>query len=428
MTIKTHPISLAVIAITVATICPVFGGDAAKGTDSDHAKAVAQIGCASLAARVDNAEGRFGPLFLRSFDGPTGSGPPDNVALSTAAMTYDNALTAIALIACGRLPQAKRVGEALALAASSDRAGNNGRIRNAYRAGPQEKPPLPNGWWDAKSGRWLEDAYQVGTSTGNVAWAALALLTLADATGDRQFLTAASRLAVWATTETSDLRGVGGFTGGIFDGEGNPRLLTWKSTEHNADLEAVFQWLARTGAPGQWRHEAGKARKFTLSQWDEKEGKFITGTLPDGISLNRKTSGLDAQLWPQLLPDAPVEWRRSLIYAEAAHGVPGGFSFNNDRGGFWSEGTAQAALIYRLLGQADKAEQIFSKLEGLFATGGYIWATPQERHTTGLAIGPDSISADFYYYRLPHLGATAWAVIAATGWNPYVGKKLKSNP
>ena len=55
--------------------------------------------------------------------------------------------------------------------------------------------------------------------------------------------------------------------------------------------------------------------------------------------------------------------------------------------------------------------------------GGYLWATRQPRITTGLALGPDSATDDFHYYR-PHLGATAWAALAALGWNPFTGRRL----
>jgi len=53
-----------------------------------------------------------------------------------------------------------------------------------------------------------------------------------------------------------------------------------------------------------------------------------------------------------------------------------------------------------------------------------LWATPEARLGTGLAIGPDSVTADFFYFHVPHLGATAWAVIAALGWNPLTGRQL----
>lgn len=35
----------------------------------------------------------------------------------------------------------------------------------------------------------------------------------------------------------------------------------------------------------------------------------------------------------------------------------------------------------------------------------------------------DSVTNDFFYYHLPHLGATAWAAIAATGVNPFTGSQ-----
>lgn len=48
-----------------------------------------------------------------------------------------------------------------------------------------------------------------------------------------------------------------------------------------------------------------------------------------------------------------------------------------------------------------------------------MFATREPRITTGLAIGPASTSADAYYYRRPHLGATAWAALAALQRNPF---------
>ena len=59
----------------------------------------------------------------------------------------------------------------LNLRGETDRHFRDGRLRNAYVAGPPTAR-LP-GWWDAAAGRWVEDAYQVGTATGVVAWAML---------------------------------------------------------------------------------------------------------------------------------------------------------------------------------------------------------------------------------------------------------------
>jgi hypothetical protein len=312
----------------------------------------------------------------------------------------------------------------LSAAATNDRAGAQGRLRNAYRAGPQDHGPLPNGWWDNARQQWLEDDYQVGTATGNVAWAALALLTLADRSQDHRYRLAAAALGHWAIEHTLDQRGAGGFTGGIFGGEATPRSLTWKSTEHNIDLEAVFRWLARLGVPGDWSKTAQAARRFIDSQWDDASGHFLTGTTPDGITENRATSGLDVQFWALLLPDAPDKWRRALLYAQVAHGVPEGFAFNDDKSGLWTEGTAQAALSFQAAGQDDKAARYLNSIAQQVSPGGYLWATPKARVSTGLMIGPDSVTPDFFYFHLPHLGATAWAVIASKAWNPFIGRPL----
>lgn len=380
------------------------------------AQAVAEKGCAALAARVDATPGP-GPVFLRSYD-ESGTEP----ALAEAAFTYDNALAAMALVACGRTPQARRLGEALLAAATGDRAGAQGRLRNAYRAGKQESVPLPNGWWDAAAGRWAEDPMQVGTATGNVAWAGLALLSLGETTGESRFTDGALHLARWVTAHAASRQGPGGFTGGIHGDGAGSMALGWKSTEHNVDLAALFGWLARTRP--EWQPPHAAARAFVAAMWDRDSGHFLTGTLPDGVSPNRATSGLDAQLWPLLLDDAPVSWLRALAYAEQAHGVSGGFDFNDDRDGVWWEGTAQAALVYAVVGKPRGADALLAGLAGQFSPGGYIWATREPRLTTGLALSPDSGSADFLYFRRPHLAATAWAVLAAKRWNPFAGRPL----
>ena len=61
------------------------------------------------------------------------------------------------------------------------------------------------------------------------------------------------------------------------------------------------------------------------------------------------------------------------------------------------------------------AERRLACIAREFAAGGYVRATREARITTGLAGGE-------YYFRLPHLGATAWAVLAATGRNPFAAR------
>lgn len=389
----------------------------ASADESSPAAQVASRACGALLSRVNAVPGTA-PLFLRSYDPSTGGNGTPTI---DGAYTYDNALAVIALVACGHRNAALRIADALLAASEGDRSGAEGRIRNTYRPGPvTERPVPPMGWWSDQDGRWVEDPYHVGTATGNVAWAALALLTVG---GDgERYRTAAMRLMQWVLAATLDVRAPAGFNGGLHGYDDTAERLTWKSTEHNTDLAAVFDWLARLEPGGGWQMHAKTARAFVAAQWDAESGHFWVGTTPDGVTPNRLNSGLDAQLWPLLLADAPEAWRAPLRYIEKHHAVSGGFDFNDDRDGVWWEGTAQAALAYRAVGRAEEADRLLSALAGQFAPGGFIWATSEMRLTTGLALSPASITDDFYYYRLPHLAPTAWAALAATGWNPFTGK------
>lgn len=409
-----------VAAAVLAAVMP-FAASANPAQD------VAARGCAAIADRVTRHAGG-GPLFLRSWETAEGA-PLDEPALRDAAFTYDNALAAIALLACGRPAEARRVGDALRLAVTRDRHWTDGRPRNAYRAGPVPAgtAPLPPGWWNGGANRWEEDAYLVGTATGNVAWAALALLALHDATGEASYLDAAKRALGWVldATRAGD---PAVFQGGYHGHEPVPVRLTWAATEHATDLVPAFARLHRLTGDARWSTAAGQARAFLDRMWDAAEGRFLIGLLPDGAP-NRAGSGLDAQLWPLLAvpdhpPEGPADWRRALDFIDRAHGVDGGYDFDADRDGLWVEGTAQAALTFRAVGRPERAAALLAAVATEWSPGGLLFATRADSITTGLAIGPDSATADFLYHRRPHLGATAWAVLAALGWNPFTGARV----
>ena len=361
------------------------------------------------------------PFFLRSFE-PVGEGatlPPD---LENTAFTYDNALAVMALYGCGRRSEAKRIADAFLLALAKDRHYHDGRLRNAYRAGAVAPGPdgvLLPGYWNAAANAWSEDDYQAGSATGVSAWGALALLAAYGETRDAVYLDGARRIMRFIHASTADPKNPG-FFGGFFGHEPAPAPLTWKSTEHNLDVYAADRWLAGIDAGGEWTGPADSAKAFLEAMWNAEDGYFHIGTLADSNAPNTKSSGLDAQLWPLLAaPDFKDKASQVLSWTEANHGVPGGFDFDTDRDGIWLEGTAQAALTYQAMGAPEKAAPLFATIAAQVAPQKLVYATVGAELTTGLLVGPTPDFGEFKYYRLPHIGATAWSVLAALELNPF---------
>jgi uncharacterized protein YyaL (SSP411 family) len=376
--------------------------------------------CAALSNAVAAQLSGSNATFVRSYDhGQDESQLP--AGLASSAFVYDNAVAAIALTACGNVASATVIGKALSLAVRKDRSFNDGRVRNAYRAGPvsETAPALP-GWRDSKQNLWAEDPAQDGTSTGNVAWAALALLTLHQATKQEALLEDAKRLINWVIANVAS---GSGFRGGFHGYDPQQVRLTWMSTEHNVDVYAAATWLLRLTGEQKYADAAAQARQFVERTFDADH--FLLGTKPDGSLMDSGMLALDVQLWPWMaIADAPAQWRSALNFAASHMAVEGGFDFNGDRDGLWVEGTAQASMAYPITGDPIRSKQLLTTLEVARTPSGLLNATLRERISTGLSIDPTSTEADFFYFRRPHLGATAWATLAATGWNPFTGKKV----
>jgi hypothetical protein len=404
-------------AMAMALCAAVMGSSPAASGEAQTASSF----CTGLNKAVAPLIGGADAVFIRSYDpGMDEASLPAGIA--TTAFVYDNALAVIALIACGNVSEARPIGNALSRAARDDRSFKDGRIRNAYRAGTvgEGAPNLP-GWWDERAKIWAEDAAQDGTSTGNVAWAALALLTLHQATQDAQYLADARRLIDWiiATTACGD-----GFCGGFHGYDPQQVKLTWMSTEHNVDVHAAARWLFSLTGEQKYAGAARQARGLLDRTF--RGDHFLLGTKPDGRLADEGVLALDVQLWPWMaLPEAPAAWRSALRFAQAHLAVDGGFDFNGDRDGIWVEGTAQAALAYRISGDTTRSDRLLSGLKTDQTRSGLLNASRTARLTTGLSIDPTGTVPDFFYYRRPHLGATAWAVLAETGWNPFTGERIR---
>jgi hypothetical protein len=376
--------------------------------------------CRALSNAVTSRTAGSHAIFIRSYEPGKDEGQLP-AGLASSAFVYDNALAVIALVACGNVTNATIIGNALSSAVYKDRSFSDGRVRNAYRAGPvgDGAPALP-GWWDDNQKHWAEDPAQDGTSTGNVAWAALALLTLHEATKTPSYLADAEHLIDWVIANSSTGKG---FRGGFHGYDPQQVRLTWISTEHNVDVHAAAAWLSRLTGKTKYAEAASEARRFLEQAFDVDH--FLLGTKPDGSLADPSMLALDVQLWPWMaIPDAPAKWRSALNFAATHMNVGDGFDFNGDRDGVWVEGTAQASLAYRIAGDPSRSAELLMSLEADRTPSGLLKATRTGRVTTGLSIDPTKTEADFFYFPRPHLGATAWATLAATAWNPFTGRKV----
>ncbi|MDW7992016.1 MAG: hypothetical protein RMK65_07810 [Anaerolineae bacterium] len=344
------------------------------------------------------------------------------------AFTYDNALALIAFTALDDRTRAQLLADAFVYAQQNDRFYTDGRLRDAYQAGDLVAPPgwTPNdrvgtarlpGWWDEDNQRWHE--LGAGSTTGNLAWAMLALLNYYEKYGGNKYLQAATALGEWINTHTHDTRGAGGYTGGYEGWEPNPTKLLWKSTEHNLDLYVAFERLYRITEDSVWQERAEHARQFVEAMWNDEAGFYWTGTLDDGVTINPQTVPLDAQTWALLAFGPNERTRRAIAYAEEHHratwGNYEGFDFNDDQDMPWFEGTAQMVVAYHILGEIGKARHYLNELREVQAkapngNGKGIVAAPADGLTTGFG---------WAYHNRLHVGATAWFLFAEGGYNPY---------
>ncbi|MEW6218995.1 MAG: hypothetical protein AB1634_05590 [Thermodesulfobacteriota bacterium] len=374
-----------------------------------------------------DADRRTEPRLLASFE--TEADPADR-HLAGVAHLYDNSLAILAFLARGGPDDRRRAGllaRALVLAQERDRFFHDGRLRNAYAAGdlldPATGSPRLPVWQEPASGRYLEDSYQAGSQSGNLAWAVIALVRAAEELGEEGFRRSALALGEWLAAHTRDERGAGGYTGGYAGWEPDPAPLTWKSTEHNGDLYAAFLALQRLSGDPVWQERAEHARRFLLAMWDPAAGHYWTGALGDGCTVNRMVIPADAQIWPALaVPGAPdgLPWARAHLVVERDGRT--GLDFNDDRDGIWCEGTAAAALAWRLR-QDPLADSLLASLRAIQASaagsnGAGLLATPQPVLSTGL---------EWQYPRRVHLAATAWYLLAELAANPLAPPDRRSS-
>jgi hypothetical protein len=148
-------------------------------------------------------------------------------------------------------------------------------------------------------------------------------------------------------------------------------------------------------------------------------GVFYTGTYIDGVTPDRENIVLDAQVWAALaLGDAFKPYEACLQVVERMMQDDGGYAFclSNASGGWWAEGTAFTALMYKLRGEEEKAEQILDTLGSIQNEWGQFPAATVDNLSTGLY---QFDGAPLEYSTDLHLAPTAWYILTADGFNPY---------
>ncbi|MGV9232534.1 Tat pathway signal sequence domain protein [Streptomyces nigra] len=386
----------------------------------------------------------------------------DQAGLFSTAFTYDNGLAILALLAA-RTPDANAraiaLGDALLYAQAHDPAHDDGRLRQAYNVGPYtfyDGTPQPDGFVRADGTANVGTQFGfTGTAVGDMAWAGIALATLAGRTGKRRFRDGAVRIGEWIERNgRTDDEPLGGYKFGV---DGSGAKLPFTSTEHNTDLVGLFGRLARLTGDRVWRERRAHARAFVERMWEADGGFFYTGT-NDGVTVNRSPIPEDTQTWTYLALDArsrarSLDWAaRHLAVTDHAgrpnSTVPAGQSYEGvtfssaslladedrpiadgqpkpDRNGVWFEGTAHLALCLRDRhgrGDAARARRLLDSIE-----------RAQDRLGDGQTVGGRALPAragvvsatspidtgfGFGYYPYRHLGATAWYVMAAERFNP----------
>lgn len=383
------------------------------GFCSSALAAPAKPACVDLERAVAAYPGT-GAVFLTSY--PTVREGP----LRDTAFLYDNAAAVIALKGCGAPDKARRIGDAMLAALDHDPFWHDGRLRNAYAAGVVAPGAVkPSGWWDKGQNKWVEDAYQTASDSGNLAWAMLALLALdsdgADKVrGDWRYLRGAERLAGWLVARWDGE----GFSGGYLGFEPAPQKLTWKSVEHNTDLAAAFRLLAMRTGDAKWRLASQRAERFVAAMWNPAQKRYDAGS---DQKKRDPTPALDAQLWPVLaIPGAHRADIRPFAVDGGAQGD--GYAYGAAKG-VWTEGTAQAALFMAYTGKRAAYLRLLAAVEKRRDRAGFYRASDKALDT-GFQLAADPAQAR-QFFPWPHLGGTAWAALAETRFNPFTDEFVR---
>ena len=388
-------------------------------------------------------------------------------ALGATAFTYDNAVTIHAYLASAEsslLTRAEVLGDGLLYAQAHNFPFNDGRFAQGYYV----NVAATDG-----SGAFITPAaapyYFYTSTTGDQAWAGMALAQLYQRTGNPRFLTGALLVANWIVSNTYDTAGPGGYKFGTIINQynGSEPSPNGKSTEHNIDTYAFFTMLHTLTNGGSssandmgWQALAEHALNFVHALFNPAGPYFYTGTLGDQVTTNTTPIPEDCQTWSYLsLLDnqykKTIDWALANLETTDTASAPNsnlkgtesihGLVFDTasltttlagaDPHAVWLEGTGHAisALTARVLRGQDNIAGLLSDLQnayglvqqciraqtelGLGKTAGGEPIPDGE----GLVASTSVMDTGFGYTYGPslHIGATGWYLLGGLAANPF---------
>jgi hypothetical protein len=246
-------------------------------------------------------------------------------------------------------------------------------------------------------------------------------------TGEQAYLDAALRIGAVIRSFKNQTGLYQGFLGGINNPEATPTARPWASTEHNIDVMVAARLAYEITGDPTWREDARHALEFVEAMYDDSIGLYRSGTT-DPSARNQTPGQLpaDVNTWailadpatllrhPQLLDNVLMRFRTTDAGFD-------GLDFNDDLDGVQFEMTAHLVLAMQTAGRDTEAQYFLNELTRAqttapFGDGQGIAAASRDGLTTGF---DNSQNDPFFYYRLKHVGATAWTALAHLGVNPY---------
>lgn len=310
------------------------------------------------------------PLCIRSYRMPSDAGDETVRVMKDRTYTYDQAVSAIALMAQGHSQVEHFIRGLCAIVGSG---GSEGSV-----------PFFVNRMSAQTSSQYYR--------TGNAAWVAYALAYYLLKYPNGGMTTAArnrlmqcvSWIEKFRVTDSNDTRfglytsGSGRYLNGVFYPDFN---ADWCTSEHQFDLWFLFDLMGRLGFADYAGKAAALAESIMEKLWVESEGRFRAGMRTTGPD---NASPLDCASWGGLFV-ANIDMdkaRRCFTYLDrfwyATHEATGYTPYHpkhgypNKQRGVWVEGSAGVALLARRLGLDDIALDILARLAPLRTRYGYI--------------------------------------------------------